>query len=296
MTPEPRHVQHIPLAVTYAFIAALMLALMSVGGKIVGEKVSTDTIICSRFAISLIVILPWVLKNPKEVIKVASPKKVVVRSIFTLLGMACFFYALRYISLTDTLLLNNTFPLFVPIVTAVLVKTRTSWKIWGSIVFGFIGVAFILRPDASVLNIASLVGLGSGVFSAIASVIIRLLTKTVSILQILFYNFFIGTVVTAVILPWGWKTPDFTALWYLLGIGITGAIYQYCSTMAFAKAPVRLTSPLLFLAVIFGTIADYFVWHQVLDHYSFIGMGFIILGGCLAIYFGQKEFITPVKS
>jgi drug/metabolite transporter (DMT)-like permease len=219
-------------------------------------------IIFARFFICLLLVLPWVLKNPKETIKVIHPGKLIFRSLFTFLAMSCFFYALRQISLTDALLMNNTYPLFVPIVTAILVKTKTSYKIWCSIVLGFCGLAFILKPDASFFTSGGLIALGSGVLGAVAIVLIRLMTKASSILQILFYNFLIGSIIAAVFLPWNWMALDKEMIVLLFLVGLIGLGYQCFSTLAYAKAPVRITSPLIFFSVIFGTLGDYLYWER----------------------------------
>ena len=292
----PRHQQHIPLAIVYTLVAAFCLASMSFIVKVIGNRATTDMIIFARFFICLLLVLPWVLKNPKETIKVIHPGKLIFRSLFTFLAMSCFFYALRQISLTDALLMNNTYPLFVPIVTAILVKTKTSYKIWCSIVLGFCGLAFILKPDASFFTSGGFIALGSGVFAAVAIVLIRLMTKASSILQILFYNFLIGSIIAAVFLPWNWMVLDKEMIVLLFLVGLIGLGYQFFSTLAYAKAPVRITSPLMFFSVIFGTFGDYLYWNVEPDLFTLIGMGLIILGGSLTIYFGQKEFIPRIKS
>lgn len=293
---ESKHAQNIPIAVLYVILAAFCLASMSVIAKFIGEGASTDLLIFARFSIWLFFILPWVAKNPHHILEIKGHGKVVIRSFFTLLAMGCFLYAVRKISLTNALLLTNTFPLFVPIVTAVLVKTKTSWRIWSALVLGFLGVAFILKPTASFIGVASLIGLGSGVFTAVAIVLIRLMTKTNSILQILFYNYLIGALLSACFLPLGWVTPT-RDIWILLAaLGIIGGTSQFLTTLAFAKAPVRITSPLMFLSVIFGSIADFLFWNTTPDLWSLIGVICVIVGGSLTIYFGQKEFNTQIKS
>ena len=87
MATKPRHVQHIPLAVVYAVLGAFFIALSSLIAKIIGTKVSIDTIVFARFTTSLFVILPWVLKNPREAIKVDHPRKLIFRSFFSLLSI-----------------------------------------------------------------------------------------------------------------------------------------------------------------------------------------------------------------
>ncbi|HEY5236206.1 MAG TPA: DMT family transporter, partial [Rhabdochlamydiaceae bacterium] len=240
MITDSQHKQHLPTSILFAVIAALSFSVMSLFGKIIGVRASIDTVLFARFAISLIVLIPWIIKRPHAALKVAHPKKLLWRSCFSLLSFACFFYALRFISLTDAIVLNNTFPLFVPLAALVHSQAKTSSKVWLGIIVGFIGILFVMQPDLYIFHPYSLIALASGIFGAIAIVMIRHLTKTVSTLQILFYYFVFNTVATAIVLPFKWQSLTSDVLLLLLGVGLCGALYQLFSTLCFAKAPVRL--------------------------------------------------------
>lgn len=285
------HKQHIGKGVTFALFAAISFTLMSLFGKIIGDRASIDMVLFARFFISLVLITPWVIKKPKEVLYLAKPSTIVTRSFFTLVSVACFFYALKFIPLSGALLLNNTFPLFVPIVAWFTGRHHTPYKVWIGISLGFIGVGLILQPASGLFQIASLVGLISGVLAAIAIVIIRQLTKTSPVTQILFYNFFICSLITGFLLPFGWQSFNTSIVLLLFGVGFFGAAYQFFSTLSYAKSPVRITSPLMFLCILFGIIADWLIWHKIPNGITLIGMFFVVVGGIIVVYFGHKEVI-----
>ncbi|MBS0586185.1 MAG: DMT family transporter [Verrucomicrobia bacterium] len=285
------HQQHIALGVVFAVMASICFTLMSLLTKVIGTSAKIDLVLFSRFFVSFLLLLPLALKHPRELI-IVQPFKLVFRTIFTLFGLACLFYSLRYISLTDALLLTNTSPLFIPILVLIAHQAKTPSKVWGGIILGFIGIALVLHPGVHLFQPVALIALASGLFAGIAFVIIRSLTKSLSIIQILFYNFLFASLVTACVLPFGWVTPNDRTLWLLLGVGIFGAGYQFLSTLSIAKAPIRITSSLQFLSIVFGAIADFLIWKQVPDLFSFMGICLVILGGILAIYFGQKEIKT----
>lgn len=281
------HKQHIGLGVLYAILAALSFSAMSVLGKVIGDGASTDIILFARFSISLVLILPWIIKDPKQLL-VTQPVQLLTRSFFTLSAFFCFFYALKYISLADALLLNNSYPLFIPFAAYFIHKAPTPHRVWIGILLGFIGVALVLKPDANFFKSASLIGLLAGIFAAIAGVLIRGLTKQFSTVQILFYNFFFCTLITGLILPFTWQSLSTDVLLLLLGVGILGASYQLFSTFAIAKAPIRLTASLTYLCIVFGVIADFFIWKNVPDNLDIIGMVCVICGGILTILLGRK--------
>jgi drug/metabolite transporter (DMT)-like permease len=283
------HEQHIGRAALFGCLAALSFALMSLLGKIIGDSASTTMILFARFAISLVLILPWLIQNPKKILYTSKFGTMFTRSLFTLLAFFCFFYALKFIPLANAILLNNSFPIFVPLVVWILRGPRTSYPVWIGIIIGFLGLGALLKPTTGFLQSASLIALSSGVLAAVAVVLIRRLTKTVPMTQILFYNFLFCSLLTALFLPFDWQHPNSKTLLLLAGIGLFGAAYQFFSTVAYAKAPVRITSPLMFLSIVFGLLADWLIWHQTLDLGSLLGMICVVLGGMITIYFGQKE-------
>lgn len=285
------HEQHMGRGVTFAVLAAACFSAMSLFGKIIGNRASTDTIVFARFFISLILLTPWILKHPKQVIRVTNLRALVSRSFFSLASFGCFFYALRFIPLSNALLLSNTFALFIPIIVWLTSGHRTPHTVSAGMLLGFIGLGIILKPAPGFFQDASLLGLASGLLGAFAIVLIRQLTKTTPIVTILFYNFVLCSSLTALLLPFHWRPID-PAIWGLLFlVGLCGAIYQLLSTLALAKASARITSPLMFLCIPFGALADWLIWHQVPDALTLTGMGFVILGSTVTIYFGQKHLM-----
>lgn len=290
-----KHQQHIASGVIFAILASISFTLMSLMTKFIGDGASTGTIVFARFFISLIFILPWVIRHPKETLKIVQPFRMIFRTIFTLLALTSFFYILKFISLTEGLLLNNTSPLFVPLIVLITHRAKTPHKLWIGIILGFIGIGFVLKPGIHLFQPVALIGLASGIFAAIAYVIIRSLTKTRPILQILFYNFFICSLISGFFLLFSWRSFDFTTSLLLLAVGIFGSCYQFFSIFSIAKAPIRITSSLQFLSIVFGVLADFLIWNQTPDLYSLIGIILVILGGVLTIYFGQKELNHEIK-
>ena len=253
---EPSTIHHrrqsISLGALYAIISAFSFAMMSVFVKKIGTDLPTIMPIFFRFAISLILLLPWVIRSPSFQFKVHQPVRYATRILSALLALFLMFYALKFIPLVNALLLNNTAPLFVPIIAYWLTKARTPHRAWLGIVIGFIGIALILHPNHQIFSSASLIALASGILAALAIVEMRVVSKTSSVIQMLFYYFLMSTIVSGLIALWQWQPPTAQVWLLLLGTGIFGTLYQVFATMAYVTAPVRLMSPLMFFMVIFG--------------------------------------------
>ncbi|OGT40673.1 MAG: hypothetical protein A3E81_04120 [Gammaproteobacteria bacterium RIFCSPHIGHO2_12_FULL_36_30] len=263
---------------------------MSVLVKKIGNDLPTSMLIFFRFSISLILLLPWVIKNPHFTFKIQQPAQYIIRILAALLGLFFVFYAIKFIPLVDALLLNNTSPLFVPLIAWLLVGAKTPAKALFGIALGFVGIAIILHPGLKIISFASLIALASGLLVALAIVQMRLISKTSQTIQMLFYYFLVSTIISGIVAALQWKSPIGYETWFLLlGIGIFGTLYQVVATMAYVTAPVRLISPLIFLTVIFGGLFDWLIWGSTPSLLTYIGTLLVIIGAIITIYFGQQS-------
>ncbi len=85
------------------------------------------------------------------------------RSIFLFLSTICFFYAISVISLAKSLTLAFVAPIFVTILSALLLKEKVGIHRWGAVFVGFIGALIIIQPGIIKINLASIASLGAGI-------------------------------------------------------------------------------------------------------------------------------------
>src|SRR5262245_60955975 len=96
-----QHVQHIGRGISYAVISAFSFAIMSVFVKTIGTDLPTSMLIFFRFAVSLILLLPWVVSSQTFRFKVTQPVSYVIRILSALLALFLMFYALKFMPLMN---------------------------------------------------------------------------------------------------------------------------------------------------------------------------------------------------
>lgn len=286
-------VQDAKLGALYGFIAAFSFALMSVFVKKVGTALPTSMLMFSRFLMSMILLMPWVVFAKNFSLKVPHPLRYVLRILAALLSVFFTFYALKFIPLVDVLLLNNTSPLFVPLIVWFMLGVKTSRKAVGGIALGFVGIAIILEPGQEIFTLVALLALLAGFLAGLAIVQMRLISKSSSILQMLFYYFSVSAFVSGIFACIQWQTPTHLNEWlWLIGIGIFGTLYQVFVTLSYSSAPVRLMAPLTFFSVVFGGIFDWLIWNHEPTLMTIVGALCVMGGAMITVYFGQKEMMT----
>lgn len=278
---------NIKLAALFALIGAFMYALSGVFAKLIGSQLPTTMIVFVRFSVNMILLFPFFLTDP-QLLKVEKPMRFICRSVAAILSVACMFYTLKFLSLANALLLNNTNALFVPIIAYLVSGSKTPLRLWVTIAIGFVGVIFILQPDKEILDIAAFIGLASGFFSGLSLVQLRKLAKESSTQQILFYYIVTGIVITGVLLPFVWETPDAQTLLYLLGVGAAGAVFQVFIVLSFTYAPLRIMSSVMFLSVLVGALFDWLIWNNLPSLATLIGMSIIVTSSLITILIGQR--------
>jgi len=283
--------QNLRLGIIFGLSSAFIFALMSQLVKILGPDVPVSMLLFFRFLISLVALVPFLIRDKDFKFNLIPPypKMYLIRILCPMLALAIIFYSINRFEIVNVLLLQNSAPLFVPILAWLITGANTPHRVKLGILLGFIGIAIILNPTTNIFNdIYSMLPLFAGFMIALAIIYVRLIGKVNTPNQMFFYYFYITTVISGIFAVIQWKTPDTMDQWLLiLAIGICGLFYQVLATYSYLKAPVRLMSPLVFMQTVFGGILDWIIWNNIPGISTIVGAVLVITGGVITVYFGM---------
>jgi drug/metabolite transporter (DMT)-like permease len=277
-----------------AIIASISIAFMGVFVKFTGTGFDNFTLLFFRFFISLIIILPLIYKDKNFTFKIKYPFLYLWRVIFGFLAIGFYFLAIQKIPLVNAILLESTYPVFVPIVIFLLTREKTNSKVILGILISFVGIILILKPNRNIIDINSLIGLAAGICAAISYVFLRLILykdKTQAN-NVLFYFFLFCSIVSFPIMLYKWHNPTTEQILLLIGIGVSGYGYQFFITKALKHASVKVISPLIYVSVIVGGISDWLFWGTTISYLTFIGAIITVFGAIIAILCRDKIIIS----
>lgn len=270
-------------------IAFLCVAIMSAFGK-AAAQVSTATIVFFQNFISLLLFLPWALRQGPTPLKTSRIGLHILRACAGLLSQVLMFAAVKKMPLMNAVLLTNSAPLFIPLITWAWLKEKISGIVWASLLVGFVGVVMILKPSAALItNPAALIATTAAIFSAFALVTVNRLSTTETTQRILFYYFLISSIVTAPFAIWNGAIfqPRATMDWlYLVGIGVFMAASQLLIILAYRHASAGRIAPFNYSVVVFSGLIGWFVWKNAPDLLSLFGVILVTAGGILSTKFG----------
>ncbi|MCI0400126.1 MAG: DMT family transporter [Gammaproteobacteria bacterium] len=283
------HSDHPHRGIGFALAAALSFAGVGATVKIASGSLSNEMIVFLRNLFGLLALFPWLYHTGISTLATRRFTHHLVRTLFGLAAMYCFFYAIARLQLAEAVLFNFSAPLFIPIIALVWLGERVPRQLGAAIVAGFLGISLILKPGFGLFSDAAVIGLASGIFAAIAMVSIRRLSDTEPTSRIVFYFAMICTVVSAIPLIWGWQTPALGALAIMAVGGALATVGQLFLTHSYALAPAAQIGPYTYATVIFAAAIGWAIWGEVPDRFTILGAILVCIAGILALRLGQKR-------
>jgi drug/metabolite transporter (DMT)-like permease len=279
---------------------ALAFSIMVAFSKLAIKDVPNDIIIFFRYSVSLIYILSIIsinkIRKRQVVLKTKYLRLHLVLAASTIATLLLLYYSLNYISILDATLLNTTYPLFMPILTVILLNRKTPKKVWSGLIIGFIGIAFVLKPSPMIFNPIALLALASGLTASIGIFTMRQLSKRENHRTLMFYFFFITAIGSGILAFFNWHTPSYHSLLLLLAIGVFGTIYQEFLIRASRHAQARVISSLMYTNIIFSGLFGWIIWNDIPDAYDWIGIVLVCFGAILTIFYASRNNMYKTRT
>jgi drug/metabolite transporter (DMT)-like permease len=267
----------------YMVASAVLFASMAASVRVAARELPNAPIVFFRHFIMVVFLLPWLWREGRRALATDDLAGHVVRGLAGVSAVGCYFYAIARLRLADAVLLNQSMPLFIPLVERAWLGARIPRRLWGVLALGFAGLVVILRPGTGVFEAAALVGVASAVFASISQVGIRRLTRTEPVTRIVFYFGLVGSVVSLPPGAWWWKSPSAFTWAVLLLMGLFATVGQMTLTRAYLHAPAASVGPFLYTGPVFAGFLDWLIWDRLPDMLFVAGAAVVILAATLAL-------------
>jgi drug/metabolite transporter (DMT)-like permease len=189
---------------------------------------------------------------------------------------------LTRLPLADAITLMNIQPLWIILISALLLrKWPRRWELLG-VASGLIGVILIERPHLSGDGLAAVVALLSSASSAVAMLGLNRL-KAVDSRAVVAHFAGVASLVSAICLFFRWDLGS-TLAWehsarvfgFLIAVGTVGTLGQILLTRAYAiGAPTKVATVGL-TQVVFAMVFDVLFWNRTLTAGSLLGFGLVL--------------------
>jgi drug/metabolite transporter (DMT)-like permease len=208
-----------------------------------------------------------------------------VRGVLAVIMLAGFIYAVKMLSLADAYAIFFVAPLLVTAFAVPILGEHVDWRRWVAIGVGLAGVLVMLQPSGEALSAIGTIGaLVSAVAYALASVSVRVLTRTDTTTSMVFWFLVLLTLFAGALALPGW-IPVRRADWgWIAALGAMGSVGQHFITEAFRNAPASVIAPFEYTALLWGVAIDWAFWSVVPGGRLFAGSAVIIAAGLYLIW------------
>ncbi len=209
----------------------------------------------------------------------------VLRNVFHFTGQSLWFWALTMIPLAQVFALEFTSPIWVILLSPLVLGERVTRPRLIAAALGFAGILIVARPDFGQLDLGVMAAIGAAFFFAATTLMTKALTRGEAIVSILFWLTLMQTGFgTVAMLSDGDVTlPTLATLPWLCLIAVAGVTAHLCLTSALSLAPASFVVPLDFIRLpVIAAIGAAF-YAEPVQTTLFFGAALIFLGNWINI-------------
>ena len=283
---EKPHKESSVLGMAAAMGAFLMFAIMNVFAKMLSENHSVIEIAFYRNLVASMPFLIMIFVFGRKEILVLKTKPVLVgvRAVIGTLSLMTTFAAFSLMPLADTTALLFTSSLFIPVLGVIILKESVGPYRWAAVIIGFIGVIIMAQPSGQMYTFGIMVAIGAALMHAVLQIILRYLGRFESPETISFYFFVIGTLVTALPLPFIAVKPAFSEIPLLLGVGLSGAAAQWLLSTAYRNAQAAIVTVFNYSSIFWAMLFGWMIWNEFPLPTVMTGAAVVIASNILMIW------------
>lgn len=270
---------------SWMLVAGALFAMMGMLAKLLGGQFSGAELAMYRSLFGLTAIGIFLLWR-RETLRTPFWKGHFWRGATGTVSLVAYFYAMTALPLATAITLNYTSPIWLTLLSALLLKERFDRRLIIAVALGFVGVAMLLRPAfASDQAVPGMIGLASGFFAACAYVNVKKLGAAGEpAWRVVFYFSVVGTFGSALTQPLDGPFHAITSanFWPLLGMGMIATLAQLAMTRAYHSGNTLVVGAFAYSTVIFAALGGLVFFSEKLPLLAWMGMLVIIVSGLLA--------------
>ncbi|QKD03626.1 DMT family transporter [Mesorhizobium loti] len=278
MAPTPS----IPKAAFWMALSITSFLGMSIAGRATTAELNVFQVLELRSVIGFFILLPLVLTSGGfAAMRTQRPLAHIARNVVHYSGQAAWLYALTLIPLAVLISIEFTTPIWTAILAVTFLGERLSRPKLASVVLGLIGVVVIVRPGVNAVDPGHLIVLGAAVCFGISLVLVKSLTRTDSVVRIIFWMLIIQSAVGLIPALYVWRTPSLELWPWILLIAFTGMSSHFCMARALTYADATIISPMDFLRVPLSALVGWLLYKEQIDAFTAGGALLILMGNLL---------------
>ena len=234
--------------------------------------------------------------------------RMIGRGFMMFVAYTSYYLALAALPLATTVALYFAAPLFITLLSVVILQEKVGLLRWLAVIAGFAGVIIIVRPGSTLFDWAAPLAVLSGLTYGISMVTARRLGTRETAAALAFWGnavFLLCALVLSAIfghghfaeaghksvafMTRGWVMPTGFDVALMMACGVIAAAGLTLLTQAYRIAQSNVVAPFEYTALIWGVLYGWIFWSDWPDKTGWIGILIIVGAGLLVIFLEQLE-------
>jgi len=280
--------------VLYMLFASFLFAIMGAFAKIVSHHMSSLEVVFFRNVFGVIIIGYAIYKKPM-IQKGGKPLLLFFRGFMGFSALLAFFYNIAHIPLGEAMTYSKTSPIFTAIFAWLFLDEKLSFKGWGAVFVGFIGILFITQPFGIGISKYDILGIMSGIGAALAYTSVRELKQYYDTRAIVLSFMGVGTIGPVILLfissfiqvesldfMLGTFVMPSGIVWvYIFAMGITATLAQVYMTKAYGETKAGIVGAVSYSNIVFSIVVGLFLGDNLPDIVTTFGIILIVFAGIM---------------
>lgn len=225
-----------------------------------------------------------------------------LRGAINLFAYMTYYLGLASLPIATCVALYFTAPLFIVLLSVIVLKERVEARQWAAIFIGFVGVIILVRPGSALFQWSALLPVTAGVTYAASQIVARKVGQSEGPATMAAYSngvFLLGASALALVfgggslateanpslafLLRGWSWPDGADLLLMMACGLIAAAALTLLSEAYRSAPANRLAPLEYSALGWSIIYGWVFWRELPDAVGAVGIAVIIAAGLYVV-------------
>ena len=265
--------------------AIASFSAMAVAGREVSAQLDTFELMTYRSLVGVIIVSA-VLTLTRSWHKVTTDRLGLhlIRNVMHFSGQNLWFFAVTMIPLAQVFALEFTQPIWVLLLSPLLLGERLTPVRGLAAAMGFAGILIVIRPGTSAFQTVSLLPVLTAFIYALLMLSARWVDSRESVWTMLLYLTGTSALLSACVVPFVWQPVRAGDLWLFAAIAVFGTAGMTLMTQAFRLAPAAIVAPFDYTGLIWATAFGWLIWTEVPDATAFVGAAVIIASGVFVIW------------
>ena len=278
----------IPPAIGLLLAGMCCFAASDALAKHLTTRMSVPEMVWFRYVFLVATIAPLIWREP-ALLRSRQPVFQVGRCLGTLSSALLFIAALGQMPLAEATAIAFASPVFVTVLSALLLKEHVDRPRWLIVGVGFIGVLIVMQPGSSAFKPAAMLAVASAMAWAMAVMFTRKVAETDSVSTTMSYTALIGLItMSAVALP-SMRLPAWDDVPAIVAMGVAWCSAQWFVVSAYQRMNASVLAPFAYSQLLFAALLGWVIFGSWPSGHAMAGMAVILACGLAAAWLAQRQ-------